>query len=117
MRRRLAMLVAPIGGSIALCASPLPQSWPTMHVPADAPARDDGSVDAILNYQHAHVERVQSRRDTGGSDGTLHGADWDSRRVIIRDSRREPPLTLDEHGFALLADPKEVHHDYYDEQV
>ena len=90
---------------------------PEMQVQAPATRRADGAVPGVLNYQHRHVELIRSRRDTGGSDDALQGADWDARTVLVRDGRNNNKIALDTHGFELLADPKAPHADYYDEQA
>jgi len=80
--------------------------------------RPSGETDAILNYQKVHVTAVTSRRDLEGSDDALDGADWDQRHVLIKDGRQAPtPPTLHSAGFELVADAKEQHCDYYDEQT
>ena len=115
-RRAFAALVAPIGGSVALCAAK--SSWPDMNLPERASVHADGSVDALLNYQASHVTLVRTRRDAGGSDATLDGADWEPHPVLMRDGRRETtPLTLDRNGFELMEDKRDSHVCYYDEQA
>lgn len=46
----------------------------------------------------------------------LHGAQWDSRQVLVRNGRGKP-FTLDKSGFALHADVRADHVDYYDEDA
>lgn len=116
-RHVLAALAAPIGGTVAFCAS-AKSAWPDMVLPANPSVHADGSVDVILNYQQPHVELVQTRRDAGGSDDALHGADWDAHAVTMRDGRREAkPLTLDANGFELRQEPTASHHNFYDEKA
>jgi len=81
----------------------------------EAAVHTGGDVDGILNYQAADVERVWTKRDGAGSDMSLDGAVWDSRRVLVRNGREQRDLTLDTAGFALLPDEKGAHIDYYDE--
>lgn len=115
-RRAFAMLAAPIGGSLAMCAGVVKsQSWPSMAVPTDATHRDDGSTEAILNYQQTGVEAVWTKRDLSGSDDALHGADWDQRHLVVKNGRHGTKLSLEASGFELLSDPKRQHVDYYDE--
>ena len=113
--RLAAVFAAPLGGAAALCAA-VPQMWPEMSLPERLPAkRVDGSTDAVINYQMPSVTLVQSRRDAQGSDGVLHGADWDARTVHMENGRKKV-LELDVHGFQLLAhaNPR-APDDYYDE--
>lgn len=114
--RLAAMIAAPVSGSLAMCAASVkPQSWPSMSLPSDSPPCSDGAVRAVLNYQESNVKEVWTRRDTSGSDDTLHGAHWDLRELIIQDGRRKP-LSLDSNGFELLRDPKARHPDYFNEE-
>ena len=65
-----------------------------------------------MNYQSAGVSEI-SGSETGTS---IAGSSWLPQRVLIRDGRRaSKPHTLDAHGFALLADAKALHPNYYDE--
>ena len=83
---------------------PLPQ-------PLADGVRSDG-VEAVMNYQSAGVSEI-SGSETGTS---IAGSSWLPQRVLIRDGRRaSKPHTLDLHGFALLADAKALHPNYYDE--
>ena len=117
MRRLVATLAGPIiGGGVAMCAASREKTgaWPEMGVPQPARQHKDGAVDAMLNYQHQHVDLVKSRRDLGGSDDALDGADWDRQTVVMRNGRHAQ-LTLEAQGFELVHDPKMLHADYYDE--
>ena len=120
--RLAAWLAAPAIGTSYALAQAKAQSWPSMATPSKdvlpPVRRPSGETDAILNYQKSHVMAVASRRDLEGSDGALEGADWDQQHVLIRDGRRAPkPPTLHGAGFELVADAKEQHCDYYDEEA
>ena len=120
--RLAAWLAAPAIGTSYALAQAKAQSWPSMATPSKdvlpPVRRPSGETDAILNYQKSHVTAVASRRDLEGSDGALEGADWDQHHVLIRDGRRaDKPPTLHGAGFELVADVKEQHCDYYDEEA
>mmetsp|Transcript_40148 Transcript_40148/g.106217 ORF Transcript_40148/g.106217 Transcript_40148/m.106217 type:complete len:348 (+) Transcript_40148:16-1059(+) len=114
--RLLAALSAPATGVVAYCAAVREQTWPTMRLPISPSTNAFGDVEGVFNYQAADVTHVFTRRDGGGSDATLHGAQWDAHQVVVRNGRQQPGITFDKSGFALHSDPKEVHVDYYDEQ-
>ena len=120
--RLAAWLAAPAIGTSYALAQAKAQSWPSMATPSKevvpSERRPSGETDAILNYQKSHVTAVASRRDLEGSDSELDGADWDQHHVMIKDGRRAPtPLTLHSAGFELVADAKEQHCDYFDEEA
>ena len=90
---------------------------PPMPQPIDCSVHEEG-VEARFNYQDVSVKALSTRRDGSSSDGHLIGANWNPQRVLVRDGRREKkPRTLDANGFAMLADAKPQHSEYYDERA
>lgn len=87
--------------------------------PAGGAGAPSHSVQAVLNYQAPGVEAVYTKRDSGGSDASLQGAEWDSCQVVVSDGRHSTqPFTLDRNGFALREEaqpPNRRSEDYYDQ--
>ena len=115
-------LPAAAASAASLCAAaaapPKPQVWPSM-AKTDGPVvhRADGSLDVVggnFNYQEKGVELVWTKRDTSGSDDTLHGARWNQQDCLVKNGRGAP-LTLWRSGFEMRPDPKKKHVDYYSE--
>jgi len=77
------------------------------------------SVHAVLNYQAPGVDAVYTKRDSGGSDGVLHGAEWRPCQVVVSDGRHSSePFSLDQNGFTLSKEaqpPERRPEDYYDQ--
>lgn len=66
-------------------------------------------VKGVMNYCASHVTAVQTRRDLGGTDGTLEGAEWVHEIVKVRNARlAKEVVKLDTHGFQLLHSPIKV---------
>lgn len=125
MQRLLVRLAPPAALATGVVISQLPSAHdkeqqartsasPPMPMPVDCRQWDDG-VEALVNYQHTSVRELSTKIDSsGGSDGKLHGANWDPQRVRMHDGRRLA-YSLDVNGFALLTDAKAHHPNYYDE--
>eukprot|EP00956_Cyclotella_meneghiniana_P017161 scaffold27690_cov74-Cyclotella_meneghiniana.AAC.4 len=94
-------------------------AWPSMiSTPADrttinyhATSTVVSSVSAVMNYVSTKTTEISTRRDMGGSDSTLVGADWDPTLVTVANARisqctnnASQKLTLDKNGFELWAE-------------
>lgn len=92
-------------------------AWPSMiSPPADQTAINYdatvvSSVPAVMNYVSTKTTEISTRRDMGGSDSTLIGADWDPTVVTVTNARisscsddASQAFTLDKNGFELWAE-------------
>eukprot|EP00438_Fugacium_kawagutii_P023245 Skav204749 [mRNA] locus=scaffold1013:126023:127240:- [translate_table: standard] len=87
-------------------------AWPEM-LPASSPGikrnlnGDVMSVHGVFNYQKPTIERTLVRngklytnRDLRGSDDQIHGAQWSSEEVLVRNARLEDKSIVHPDGFA-----------------
>lgn len=109
------LIVATIVSTNTKHAAAMSSSWPQIRSPSstaqgnverDPTENDLLSVPGIMNYCSSKVTAVTSRRDLGGTDGALEGAEWVHETVRVRNARKEgDSVTLDQHGFQLLKSP------------
>lgn len=75
------------------------------------------SVQGVMNYQQSLVEptlvrngKIKTMRDAAGSDQGIHGAQWTSTEMCIRNARLGS-FSLDRNGFELRKSPTALTYD------
>ena len=111
------------GGSAVALGQTGKSGWPPM-LEGDGTVRRraDGTLAAVssaVNYQKQSVTLVRSLRDVGGTDGSLDGADWDMKHIMVNNARCVPRRpTLAANGFELVESDLEARGiDYLDDDV
>jgi len=74
----------------------------------------DRTVEGVLHYNLANGEKPVSDSSGPNPLKTQHTGQYEQKRMTIRDARRVPDLSLEQHGFVLRPHVTKVK-DFYDE--